>query len=125
MPTLGERVRALRRERGLTQRRLAEQAGVDFTYLSKIENDRLEHTPSVRTLLQIARALGADELDLMELANKLPPPLSGLAGQPEALRFFRHASATMRSPSEWRELSAYLDRRERRRGGAARSRRAT
>jgi len=33
----GERVRELRKERGLSQRKLAAHAGIDFTYLSKIE----------------------------------------------------------------------------------------
>jgi HTH-type transcriptional regulator, competence development regulator len=48
----GVRVRALRRDSGLTQRALARDAGVDFTYLSKIENGRLEHLPSVKTIRQ-------------------------------------------------------------------------
>ena len=33
----GERLRELRKERGLTQRALAQTIGLDFTYLSKIE----------------------------------------------------------------------------------------
>ena len=33
--TFGQRIRRLRRSRGLTQRQLAEQLGIDFTYLSK------------------------------------------------------------------------------------------
>jgi hypothetical protein len=33
----GERVRVPKKERGLSQRKLATQAGIDFTYLSKID----------------------------------------------------------------------------------------
>lgn len=114
--TFGQRIKELRRQRNLTQRQLAEQAGVDFTYLSKIENDRLEHTPSIRTIRDLARALEADELELMGLANKLPPVLEAIARDKEALRFFRRASEMIKTPEEWRELHAFLDRQEQRGG---------
>jgi transcriptional regulator with XRE-family HTH domain len=55
--TFGQRVRELRRQRGWTLRQLGEKVRLDFTYLSKIENDRLEHTPSIRTIQDLARAL--------------------------------------------------------------------
>jgi len=111
-PTLGQRVKELRRGRGITQRQLAAETGVDFTYLSKIENDRLEHTPSIRTLQDLARALEVDELELMELANKVPPVLEAIARDKEALRFFRRATEMIKTTEGWRELHSYLDQRE-------------
>ena len=111
-PSLGQRLKELRRARGLTQRGLATSAGVDFTYLSKIENDRLEHTPSIRVLQDLARALEIDELELMDLANKLPPILQAISRDKEALRFLRRATETIRTPEGWRDLHAYLDRQE-------------
>jgi HTH-type transcriptional regulator, competence development regulator len=116
--TLGQRIRALRRERGFTQRQLAQQVGVDDTYLSKIENDRLEHTPSLRALRDLARALETDELELLDLANKVPPFLEAIVRNKEALRFFRRASESITTTEGWRDLQGYLDRREKgRRGG--------
>jgi transcriptional regulator with XRE-family HTH domain len=109
--TFGQRIRELRKSRGLTQRALAETAGVDFTYLSKIENDRLEHTPSIRTIQELAQALEVDELELMELANKVPPAFQGIAGSPEAMRFFRRATQTITDPAGWRDLLEYLEKR--------------
>jgi transcriptional regulator with XRE-family HTH domain len=38
----GQRIQRLRRRQGLTQRQVAAQLGIDFTYLSKLENDRGE-----------------------------------------------------------------------------------
>ena len=108
--TLGQRVKELRRQRRLTQRRLAEEVGVDFTYLSKIENDRLEHTPSIKTLQDLAKALEVDELELMELANKVPPMLQAIARDKNALRFFRRATQTIKTSEGWRDLLAYLER---------------
>jgi HTH-type transcriptional regulator, competence development regulator len=109
--TLGARIKELRRQRGFTQRQLAEKVGVDFTYLSKIENDRLEHTPSINTLQDLAQALDVDELELMELANKVPPMLRAIARDKNALRFFRRATQTIDSSEGWRDLLAYLERR--------------
>ena len=40
--SLGQRIQRLRRHRGLSQRQVAAQLGIDFTYLSKLENDRGE-----------------------------------------------------------------------------------
>jgi HTH-type transcriptional regulator, competence development regulator len=112
--SIGRRIRELRRQRNLTQRQLAARAGLDSTYLSKIENNRLEHTPSIKAIQDLARALDVDELELMELANKLPSALEVIARDKEALRFFRRASETVKSPEQWRELHAFLDRQEQR-----------
>lgn len=118
--TFGQRIKELRHQRGLTQRQLAEKTGVDFTYLSKIENDRMDHTPSIKTILDLARSLMVDELELMELANKMPPVLGMIARDKDALRFFRRATETIRSPKGWRELLAYLERRSQPRAGSSR-----
>jgi transcriptional regulator with XRE-family HTH domain len=113
--TLGGRVRELRRARRFTQRQLAERAHIDFTYLSKIENEKLEHTPSIRTLQDLASALEVDELELMSLANKVPPVLETISRDQDALRFFRRATETIKSPAGWRDLLDYVERRARER----------
>jgi transcriptional regulator with XRE-family HTH domain/cellobiose-specific phosphotransferase system component IIA len=89
--TVGERIRRLRRERGLTLRDLA-VPGVSYTYLSRVESG--QRTPSVRAIRQLARGLGVsaeylesgvelsarEELDLaladLQLALRLEPDLS-------------------------------------------------
>ena len=50
--TLGNRVRSLRRQRGLTQVEMAEMLGVDRSYLSEIENGKKD--PSLRVLKTLA-----------------------------------------------------------------------
>lgn len=49
---------SLRKERGYSQRELAERSGIDASQLAKIE--RGYNSPSVATLTKIAEALGAD-----------------------------------------------------------------
>lgn len=108
--TLGKRIRQLRKQKKLTQRQLAERVEIDFTYLSKIENDRLDYTPSVKTLHQLAKALGADELELLELAQKVPDPLTGILADKHGLQFLRRASEIIKKPEEWERLSRELER---------------
>jgi transcriptional regulator with XRE-family HTH domain len=62
--TLGQRIRALRLERQLQQRQLAEKAGLTASLLSQIESDRL--TPSLPTLGKVAGALGVPIGSLFE-----------------------------------------------------------
>jgi transcriptional regulator with XRE-family HTH domain len=60
----GEKVRALRRERGWLQQELADRAGVNMQTVSNVETGR--HDPELPTLLKIARALGVGLGELLE-----------------------------------------------------------
>lgn len=62
--TVGERLKALRLERGLQQRQLAEQSGLTPSLVSQIESGRL--TPSLHTLGKLARALSLPIPALLE-----------------------------------------------------------
>ena len=57
MPTFGERIRDLRTAKNLTQRELADKVEINFTYLSKIENDKLEKDqfPREDTIKKLAK----------------------------------------------------------------------
>jgi HTH-type transcriptional regulator, competence development regulator len=70
----GERIRGLRREKKLDQRALAGAVGVSFTYISKIENEKLDFGdfPSEDLILRLATALQADADELLLLARKIP-----------------------------------------------------
>jgi len=62
-PVLAGLLKRLREERGITQERLAFEAGITASALSRIE--RGLNNPGWRTVSQIARALG---VELVELA---------------------------------------------------------
>jgi transcriptional regulator with XRE-family HTH domain len=64
--TLGGRIKALRADRQLQQRQLAEKAGLTPSMLSQIESGRL--TPSLHTLGKVAGALGVPIASLFESA---------------------------------------------------------
>ena len=87
--TFGSRIQRLRREAKLTQRQLASELGIDFTYLSKLENDRGE-APGEATVRKIARLLHTDEEELLARAGKVPPGLRDRAQRDlEFARFLR------------------------------------
>ena len=60
---VGENVRRLRLERGLTQEQLAFDAQIDLTYLGGIERGR--RNPSLMVMVRIAQSLGAMPADLV------------------------------------------------------------
>jgi transcriptional regulator with XRE-family HTH domain len=85
----GQKVRALRQGLGLSQRALASRLGINFTYLSKVENGRLDFGdyPSEGLICKIARALDASEDELLLLAEKIPPAIRRrVMERPDAFR---------------------------------------
>jgi len=116
MSDFGNRLRELRHKKGFTLRQLAELAGVDFTYLSKVENDRVPYTPAADTIRTLARALGVDPLELLQLANKLPQELETFNAHAQARRFFERAQS-IASPEDWDALLDLLEKRKASTGG--------
>lgn len=88
----GERVRELRKAQGMSQRELADRAGIDFTYLSKIENGRME-PPSEQVIRSVAEELDADADELIVLADKFPSDLAQELKTPERVKALRRELA--------------------------------
>ena len=65
---VGDQVRGLRKARGMTQRRLAYEAGLSVDQVGKIE--RRSSSPTVTTLAQIAVGLGVPVVRLLELCDE-------------------------------------------------------
>lgn len=68
---LGEAIRTLRLEQGLSQEQLAEYAGTDLTQVGGIE--RGVRNPSYTTLLRLADALDTTVGEITSLADELLP----------------------------------------------------
>jgi transcriptional regulator with XRE-family HTH domain len=87
--TFGERLRELRKAKNLSQRALADKVGINFTYLSKVESERLDFAqyPSEELIRRLAKALGADEDELLLLAKKIPTDIrERVIERPDAFR---------------------------------------
>ncbi len=60
---IGQNVRRLREEKGLTQEQFADIAGFSQQYISGLEQGR--RNPTVITLYELAVALGVSHVDLL------------------------------------------------------------
>jgi transcriptional regulator with XRE-family HTH domain len=67
---LGERVKKMRQAAGLSQRDVAERAGIDRTMVGKIELHN--QNPSLAILRRIATGLGCSVVDLLDEEDKRP-----------------------------------------------------
>lgn len=66
----GTRIRELRKEKDIPLRDLADRIGIDFTYLSKIENGKVE-PPSEQKIRAMAKELDVEAEGLLALAGKV------------------------------------------------------
>lgn len=66
----GSRIRELRKEKGISLRDFADMVGIDFTYLSKIENGKVD-PPSEEKIKIMASQLGVEAEVLLGLAGKI------------------------------------------------------
>ncbi|HXI25232.1 MAG TPA: helix-turn-helix transcriptional regulator [Pyrinomonadaceae bacterium] len=114
--TLGSRIRELRLAAKLSQRDLAARLakrlrGFDFSYLSKIENDRL--VPSASALLALAAELKGDSDELLALAGKAPADVGEMLQKSKGARmFFRSAMSTSLSENDWKKLLQDIQKRK-------------
>jgi len=120
--TFGQTIRDLRKAKmpPLTQRELADKVaarlreddhrGFDFTYLSKIENDRMP-PPSVAAIIALAEELDANPDELLAVAEKAPPDVGEALKKSGAARtFFRSAVNENLTEEDWLKLLESLNR---------------
>ena len=87
--TFGARLRELRKAKNLSQRALADLVGINFTYLSKVESEKLDFAqyPSEDLIRKLASALEADVDELLLLAKKIPADIrERVIERPDAFR---------------------------------------
>jgi transcriptional regulator with XRE-family HTH domain len=69
--TLGQAIRSIRKEAGLSQKELAQAAGIDQSYLSMIESGQ-RRNPGTRIISRLALALRVSIDDLAARAGLVP-----------------------------------------------------
>jgi len=108
--SFGTALRERRRAARLSQRQLAERAALDFSYISKLENDRLP-PPAADTVLQICHVLDIPPGELLALAGKIPSQVhEGVSTSAAAQDFLREAQEMKLSDGEWRRMVSTLRR---------------
>ena len=108
--TFGQYLREERRRSGVSQRELAQRVSVDFSYISKLENDRLP-PPSANTVIAIADVLGGARDEYLARVGKIPTDVEqAIATSPSAQGFLQDAQLMDLSDQEWREIRQALSR---------------
>ncbi|MDY7014537.1 MAG: helix-turn-helix transcriptional regulator [Cyanobacteriota bacterium] len=72
MQKFGALIRQARKDKGYSQRELAKLLKLDFTYLSKLENERADYPPKEDAIRALAHHLDLDEEELIFLAGRIP-----------------------------------------------------
>ncbi|NJK36993.1 MAG: helix-turn-helix transcriptional regulator [Oscillatoriales cyanobacterium RM2_1_1] len=90
--TFGKLIRQARKDKAYSQRQLAALLQVDFTYLSKLENDRADYPPKEDVIRGLGKHLGLDEEELIFLAGRIPHQYESFLRQNprELAALFRH-----------------------------------
>lgn len=112
MNAFGNRIRELRMAKGYSLRKLAPLAGVGFSYLSKVENDRLDSggSPSESLIHRLADVLEADEEELLLLAHHVPDTIANqIFNHPELFRQLAQQLATC-DGNQLRMIARQLDK---------------
>lgn len=98
--SFGQLLREKRKEQKVSQRQLAKEVGVDFTYISKIENEMLA-PPSEETIQKMAKVLNADAINWILSAGKIPTSFQNLIfEEPNVVSFLREASSISKKEVE-------------------------
>src|ERR1700741_1715240 len=108
--TFGDKLRQVRRDAGFTQRELAESAGLDFSYIRKVENDR-NSPPAADTIVRICNVMKVPPESLLALTGKIPSDVKEtISANVAAQEFLREPHRLALTENEWRELSRTVRR---------------
>lgn len=72
--TIGEKIKQLRKDKGLQQKAVATDVGLDQSNYNKVENGKRE--PSVEVLKKLSVILGVTVDELLNLDDKQPTPIT-------------------------------------------------
>lgn len=70
--SFGQVIFKSRKAKAMSQRELADAVDLNFTYLSKLENNKADYPPKEEAIRAIARILDLEEEELIYLAGRLP-----------------------------------------------------
>ena len=104
--SLGEAIRYLREQRGMTLRALAKRVGISAPFLSDIEHNRR----NTDKLLLLAEVLDVDVKELKKLDTRLPTHVKDwISANPEIVELLKDMQASGHTPAQ---LRASFNRRK-------------
>jgi len=100
----GTTLRERRRAAGMSQRELADRTGLDFSYISKMENGHIP-PPAADTVVLIAKTLNAPPEELLALTGKIPSSVQqSISTNQTAQTFLREVQEMGLTDDEWKKM---------------------
>ena len=107
---LGKLIRKLRKEKGLSLRKLAEKVDISFVNIAHIENGRV--VTSEKVIKQLAKALDYDVDKLLAVADSVNEDIKKIIKKmPTAVPDFLRTAKNL-TEDEWKELTDQIKNRK-------------
>ena len=110
MSEFGDMLKSLRVEKKISQRKLAELVGIDFTYISKIECGT-EAPPAESTIINIAKYLGEDSDKMLLAAKKIPSDFQKIIMENKDVQIFLHKAPNI-TASQWEMIRLIINEKD-------------
>ncbi len=85
--SFGQTLQKIRRSKDKSQREIATEMGMDFSYFSRLENDRFDSKPTRETIAKIAVAMectSEERSELLAAAGRIDEEMEKMAKQAQA-----------------------------------------
>lgn len=110
MSEFGKKLKAFRLEKEISQRKLAELVGIDFTYISKIESGTMD-PPAEDKIIKMAEVLGEDPDIMLVAAKKVPKELQKIITENKEIPVFLRRASNL-SSNQWEEIRRIIDKKD-------------
>lgn len=107
MSEFGDLLKSLRKEHKISQRKLAELVGIDFTYISKIESGAMD-PPAEDKIIKIAEVFKTDKDKLLLSAKKVPSEFQKIITENQDVPIFLRRASTF-SQSQWERIKGIMN----------------
>lgn len=107
-----EQVRLLliRMKKEISQRKLAELVGIDFTYISKIESGTMD-PPKEDKIIKMAEVLGENPDIMLIAAKKVPSDLQKVITENKEVPAFLRSASDL-SSVQWEKIHRIIDKKD-------------
>lgn len=112
--SFGKMLREKRIAKGYSLRKFAEMANISPTYLSQVEQDKVERPPTVERVRKMAELLGENTTQWIAMAGRLPDNMAAdmadiIKREPEAMPALLRAAKGL-TAQQLRELAEQLEK---------------
>lgn len=110
MSEFGKMLKNIRKGKEISQRKLAELVGIDFTYISKIENGTMD-PPAEDKIVKIAEVLGEDPDTMLIVAKKVPSDFQRVITENKDIPLFLRKAPNL-STEQWEEIRRIINTKD-------------